>query len=233
MRQKVLTIRLFLLWGIIFGAFLAVSASLAQAQAIADKTVATVNDNVVKPELITYSDLLWQLALQPEAPISPPTSEDLNRALRTLIDQRLIALEAKRLPSVAPTDDEVKAAIKRVLDQFPSAAEFERRLRLVGFTSVSDDNFQRIMQQRVAIEKYLDFRFRSFVVITPEDEEKYYREVYVAEFRKGNPGNLIPALDTVRTDINQFLTERKIAADIEKFLNDAKRRADIEVLFEV
>lgn len=233
MQRKVLTITAFFLWCGVFGTIFAFFPTSARAQNIVDKTVATVNDNVVKPELITYSDLLWQLALQPEVPINPPTSEDLNRALRILIDQRLIALEAKRLPSVAPSDDEVKAAIKRVLDQFPSAAEFERRLRIVGFTSVSDDNFQRIMQQRVAIEKYLDFRFRSFVVITPEDEEKYYREVYVPEFRKGNPGNLIPALDTARTQINQFLTERKIAEDIEKFLDDAKRRAEIEVLFEV
>jgi hypothetical protein len=89
------------------------------------------------------------------------------------------------------------------------------------------------MRQRVAIERYLDFRFRSFVVITPEDEARYYREVYVPDFRKRNPGALVPALAEIRTRINEALTERKIAEDIEKFLDDAKRRADIEVLFEV
>jgi hypothetical protein len=153
--------------------------------------------------------------------------------LRTLIDQRLIALEAQRLPSLAPTDEQVKAKIKDVLDAFPSTAEFERRLRTVGFDSINDDNFQRIMRQRLAIEKYLDFRFRSFVVITPEDEARYYREVYVPDFRKRNPGALVPALTEIRTRINQSLTETRIAEDIEKFLDDAKRRADIEVLFEV
>jgi parvulin-like peptidyl-prolyl isomerase len=217
----------------IFASIFFVSSAEIQAQKVVDKTVATVGDNVVKAELITYSDLLWQLALQPDAPLNPPTSVDLNRALQVVIDQRLIALEAQRLPSLAPTDAQVREKIKDVLDVFPSTAEFERRLRLVGFDSVNDDNFQRIMRQRVAIEKYLDFRFRSFVVITPEDEARYYREIYVPDFRKRNPGVLVPAFDETRVRINQVLMERKIAEDIEKFLDDAKRRADIEVLFEV
>ena len=218
---------------IIFGFLLSVFPAKIQAQRIVDKTVATVSDNVVKPELITYSDILWQLALQPDAPLNPPSSADLNAALQTLIDQRLIALEAKRLPTIAPTEAEVKEKIKDVLAQFPSTAEFERRLRLVGFDSINDDDFQRIMRERVAIEKYLDFRFRSFVVITPEDEKKYYRDGYTPEFRRRNPGALVPSLGEARDRINKQLTERKIAGDIERFLDEAKQRAQIEILFEV
>lgn len=216
----------------IFALFFSVAPVKVAGQEVVDKTVATVSDNV-KTELITYSDLLWQLALQPDVPLRPPTSEDLNRALQTLINQRLIALEAERLPYVAPTDDEVKAEIKRILDLFPLPGEFESRLRTVGFESVNDDNFRRIMEQRVAIEKYLDFRFRSFVIVTPEDEARYYREVYTPDFRKKSPGLLLPPLDEVRTGIRKTLTERKIEEDIEKFLDDAKRRAEIEILFEV
>ncbi|CAN5654468.1 hypothetical protein BH24ACI2_BH24ACI2_00260 [soil metagenome] len=212
--------------------FILFSADI-QAQQVVDKTVATVGDGVGVPELITYSDLLWQLALDPNAPINPPTSEDLNRALQLLINQRLFALEAERVPRAAPTEKQIKAEIERVLAQFPSTAEFEKRLRLVGFDSINDDNFQRIMARRVAIENYLDFRFRSFVVITPEDEAKYYSEVYTPEFRRRNPGLLLPPFDEKRSQINQILTEEKVASDIEKFLDDAKRRAEIIVLSEV
>src|SRR5436190_19304063 len=63
------------------------------AQEIVDKTVATVNSGV-RTDLITYSDLLWQLALQPNTPISQPTSETLNAALRLVEDQRLVLQEA-------------------------------------------------------------------------------------------------------------------------------------------
>ncbi len=214
---------------LIFGFF----SSQSQAQVVVDKTVATVGDGNGVPELITYSDLLWQLALQPNASLRPPSSEDLNRALQLLINQRLFALEAERVPRAAPTQKEIDDEIKRVLALFPSTADFERRLQAVGFSSVKDDNFERMMAQRVAIEKYLDFRFRSFAVITSEDEAKYYREVFVPEFRRKSPGLLMPTLDEKRATIRDFLTEQKVGSDIEKFLDDAKSRAEIIVLSEV
>jgi len=212
---------------------LGLSFSNVSAQDVVDKTVATIGDGAGDPELITYSDLLWQLALQPGVPLNPPTSEDLNRALQLLINQRLFALEAERVPRAAPTAKEIDEKIGRVLAEFTSTAEFEKRLRTVGFDSVKDENFQRMMAQRVAIDKYVEFRFRSFVVITPNDEEKYYRDVYLPEFRRRNRGLLDPPLVEKRAEINQFLTEEKVAGDIERFLDIAKRRSEIIILSEV
>lgn len=209
----------------------AATANFAQIVTV-DKIVATVGDGT-DTELITYSDLLWQLALVPGAQLAPPNSDELNRALQLLVNQRLFALEANRVPRSAASQAEVDAEIKRVLALFPSTAEFEKRLRLVGFDSVRDENFERMMRRRVSIEKYLDFRFRSFVVITTEDEAKYYREVFAPEFRRKNPGLLMPSLDEMRARINQTLTEEKVAADIEKFLDDAKRRSEVVFLSEV
>jgi hypothetical protein len=216
------------------GIFLAFSAfcAPARAQQIVDKIVATVGDGG-RPEIITYSDLRWQLALQPGLPLATPTSEDLNRALQTLMNQRLFALEANRVPSVEPTDDEIAREIKETLSRFPSTADFESRLRMVGFDSVKDANFEQIMKQRVRIKNYLNFRFRSFVVITPEEQNKYYRERFTPDFRRRYPGVLLPSFDEQRTQINELLTEEKVAANIEAFLDEAKRRAEIVVLSEV
>ena len=214
-------------------AALTFAISAARAQQVVDKTVATIGDGVGEPELITYSDLLWSLALQPGASLNPPTSEDLNRALQLLINQRLFALEAERVPRAAPTRVEIDQEIKRVLALFPSTAEFEKRLRVVGFNSVRDENFERMMAQRVAIEKYLEFRFRSFVVITPDDEAKYYRDIYAPDFRRKNPGLLMPTLDEIRPRLNKLLTEQKVESDIERFLDFSKRRSEIIVLSEV
>jgi hypothetical protein len=203
------------------------------AKQVVDKTVATVSDGA-RTELITYSDLLWELALDPGAPLAPPVSEDLNRALQTIIHQRLFALEAQRLPYDEPTEQEVNKEINRILkENFTSTAEFERRLRLVGFDSITDDNFQEIMERRVAIEKYKDFRFKSFVVVTPEDEARFFRDVYTPEFRRLNPGRLLPTLDEQRAYINERLTEERVAAEMERFLDEAERRAEIVILSEV
>lgn len=215
----------------ILWAFAAFSTAVS-AQETVDKVVATVNDGV-KTELITLSDLKWQLAMQPGTPITPPGSDDLNRALRLLIDQRLFALEAERLPANPPTEKEVADEIAKLLSYFPSTSEFENRLRIVGFQSVRDDNFEKIIERRVAINKYLDFRFRSFIVVTPEDEELYYQDIFVPEFRSKHPGVLLPTLDEKRGEIRDILTEDRVAAAIEAFLDDAKRRAEIVILSEV
>ena len=199
------------------------------AQQMVDKTVAIVSDGV-RTELITYSDLKWQLALQPNAQLNPPSSEDLNTALRLLIDQRLFALEAERIPRDAATKGEINAKIAEIISYFPTSAEFERRLNLVGFKSVSDPNFEQIVAQRIAIDKYLAFRFRSFIVITADDEAQYYRNVYVPEFRRRSPGVIVPSLESKRAEIVEALTEQRVAQQIETFLDEAKRRADIVIL---
>ncbi len=199
------------------------------AQEIVDRTVATVGDGV-RIELITYSDVLWQIALQPNASLDAPRADDLNAAVLRLIDQRLFALEAERLPRPAPEPKEISDEIAKTIKYFPSTAAFEERLRKVGFDSIKDPNFERIVARRIAINNYLDFRFRSFIVVTPEDEAKYYREVFAPDFRKRFPGLLMPTLDEKRKEIRGVLTEERVAARIESFLDDAKRRVEIEVL---
>ena len=211
---------------VVLGLILVVAAT---AQQMVDKTVATVSDGV-RTELITYSDLKWQLALQPNVSITPPSSEDLNRALRLLIDQRLFLLEAERLPREPATKAEINAKISEILSYFRSPVEFERRLNIVGFKSVSDPNFEQIIAERVTIDKYLAFRFRSFIVITAEDEAVYYRDVYVPEFRRKNPGVIVPPLQSKRAEIVEALTETRVAQQIETFLDEAKRRSEIIIL---
>jgi hypothetical protein len=106
-------------------------------------------------------------------------------------------------------------------------------LKIVGFDSVRDPAFQQIIAQRVAIDKYVEFRFGSFVVITPEDEARYYSDVFVPNFRARNPGRIMPTLDEQRAEINRVLTAQKISTSMESFLDEAKRRVQVEILSEV
>lgn len=212
-----------------FALCLLVPTPQTRAQAVVDKMVAIINGDGARPELITYSDLLWQMALQPDTPLSPPRSDDLNRALRLVEDQRLILQEARKLPTIEPTDEEVRAALADLVKLFPPT-EFERRLRAVGFSSIEDERLREIVRQRVAIEKYLDFRFRSFTVVSTEEVANYYRDVYVPRFRQRNPGVIVPKLDQVRNDLERSLTESKIESDTDAFLDTARERAEIVIL---
>ena len=216
----------------VLAVFLWIAGMTASGQVVVDKTIATVSDGA-RTELITRSDLLWQLALQPGVPLDPPREEDLRQALQTQINQRIFALEAQRLPRAAPTDKEIADKIADILRFFPSTAEFESRLKTVGFSSVKDDNFENIIGQRVAIEKYLDFRFRSFVVVTAEDEANYYRDTWAADFRRRNPNTIVPSLDEARQRVNADLIEQRVGSSIEVFLEEAKRRVQVVMLADV
>lgn len=204
---------------------------LSSGQEVVDKMVATVNAGVLTDCghtcLITYSDLVWQLALQPNTPLDNPSSADLNRALRLVTDQRLILQEAEKLPSIAPTSEELQLARNDLGKAFPSPSEFQQRLQRVGLTA---EKLDEIVGQRVRIEKYLDFRFRNFVVITPKEVADYYTDVYAPRERARAPRGIVETLEEARGKIEKILTEAKIETDTDAFLDNARERAEIVIL---
>ena len=199
------------------------AAYSVHAQEVVDKMVATVNGH----ELITYTDLLWQLALEPDTPLDNPRSEDLQRALNLLIDQRLIVEEAGKLPAITAKDDDVTKATNDLIKRFPSQEGFRERLQRVGLTP---EQLREIVRQRVEIENYLTFRFRSFVVVSPKEIGDYYRDTYVPRWRKTSPGRIVPTLEQATPQIEKILTEAKIESDTDAFLEDARARAEIIIL---
>jgi hypothetical protein len=212
--------------GFLLFTFTLLTTSPAPAQEVVDKMVATVNGGV-KVDLITYSDILWQLALQPDTPLANPSSETLNIALRRLIEQRLILQEADKLPTIAPTDEEVEARLNELVKQFPSQAEFQQRMARVGLSS---EQLREIVRQRLTIEKYLDFRFRSFTIVTQKEVADYYTEVYLPRLRRERPGIIVPELKDVYGEIETDLTNSKIESETDDFLDSARERAEVTIL---
>lgn len=194
-------------------------------QKVVDKMVATVNAGV-QTDLITYTDLMWQLALQPNTPLDEPSSSALNAALRLLIDQRLILQEAEKLPTIAPTTKEIGDSRDELARLFPSG-EFQQRLQKVGLNT---EKLNEILEQRLKMEKYLDFRFRNFVVINQQEIADYYRDVFVPRSRQRFPGRIVAPLEDVREQLEQELTNRKIESDTDQFLDSARERAEIVIL---
>jgi len=187
--------------------------------------VATVNSGV-QTDLITYSDLMWQLALQPDSTLDNPPSLALNSALRLMIDQRLILQEAEKLPTIAPSQKEISDAREALARSFPSG-ELQKRMLKVGLTA---EKLNDIIEQRLKMEKYLDFRFRNFVVVNQQELADYYRDVFVLHFKQRNPGRIVTPLEEVRRQLEQELQERKIESEMDQFLDAAREKAEIIIL---
>jgi hypothetical protein len=162
-------------------------------------------------------------------PLDDPRPEDLNRALQLVIDQRLIAQEAEKLPTIAPTDAEIKRELEELIRRFPSNAEFYQRLARVGLFEDSRPLIE-IIRQRVAINKYLEFRFRSFTVVTPQEVADYYRDVYLPRRRQQSPGGVAPTLEEKYAELEREIIENKVESDTDKFLEEARAAAEITIL---
>ena len=214
-----------LVWAVGVGVRGQERAAAARGGEAVDRMVAVINGR----ELITLTDLLWQLALEPRVPLDNPRQEDINRALDLVINQRLIAQEAEKLPTVAPTEDEVRAELARLINFFPSQAAFYERLNRVGLGE-SSARLREIVEGRVRINKYIDFRFRSFTVVTPQEVAAYYRDVYVPRFRRQSPGRIVPTVEEVYKEIERELTDSKIESDTDEFLEEARSSAEITIL---
>ena len=203
----------------------------AHAQQLVDQIITLVNDGI-----ITRTDLLWGLALDPKAPNpSGSVSSDLLRQkLDVMIDQRLIAQEAGRVPSASVTQEEIDERRTSLIRQFKSEAEFRQRVESVGLTPQRIDD---LIREMILIERFIEFRFRSFVFVTEQDVQRYYDEKLAPEVRKG--GQVPPTLDqtiegvTVRESINKILKQEKINEEIDSWLSAARQRADIVQLAEL
>jgi hypothetical protein len=206
------------LCGTLCGALCLALAATASAQSpvVFDETTATVNG-----DLILKSDVLWNLALDPS--VAPPefwqrsTQEMMQR---TLVDQRLLLQEAAKLPATAVTDEEIDAERAEIANAFNAPGDdmrFTNRIRLVGLT---EQRLRSIIRERLRIEKFVDFRFRSFVIVTEPEIVDYFE----TEVKPKDPGAV---LDALRDQIQTLLTEEKINNSIDSFLEDARARAEI------
>lgn len=196
------------------------------AQQTIDQILTLVND-----DLITRIDLLWSIAMDPQAPspVGPVGSDLLARKLDVMIDERLIGQEAARVPTTEITQDEIDKKRSELIRSFKSEAQFRERAGSVGLTPQKIDE---LIRQRILIERFVDFRFRSFVVVSEQEIKRYYDETLAPKVRAG--GQVPPPLQTpeVRDGIIANLKVEKVDAEINRWLASARQRADVVQLAE-
>jgi len=213
------------------------SGGAAARQKVVDQIIALVNEDI-----ITRSDLLWSLAMDPQAPnpAEGVSSDLLRQKLDVMIDQRLIAQEARRVPTAEITSENINQRRAALIRGFKSEPAFWQRVEALGLTR---DRVDELIQERILIERYVDFRFRSFVFVTEPEIQRYYDETFAPRLRER--GQIVPSLDdklpkkdptekdvTVREAITEIIRQEKINQEIDRFLNAARQRADITMLTE-
>jgi hypothetical protein len=194
-----------------------------QSAVVVDRLVAVVNG-----EPITESDLLWLLALDPQQPDGRFTNETKRLRLEQAIDQQLLYQEARKLPAIDVKQDDISRFISDLVRQFPSEPAFRRRLETVGLDGPA---LQELVRQQLIILQFIEFRFRSFVLVSDAEIQTYYqgRVVRLAQERGETPP---PLDDQLRSVIEQTIVEDKVESDLNDWFDEARFRAEIVRLVE-
>ncbi|MGQ9898257.1 MAG: hypothetical protein ACUVR8_11965 [Acidobacteriota bacterium] len=195
------------------------SPGIAPREFLTDRLVATVNDDV-----ITESDLVWLLAFDPDVYLASISESDLQRVLAAKIDLFLLSQEAARFPRANLTDEEVAAAKQRLIKRFPSEVAFRERLELVGLDA---ETFERLIRERLQVEKYINFRFQTFVLVTDDDVLEYYAtKVRPALAAAGTVAPETPN-EEQRALITEILSRERAEREQQQWLAAARQRAEI------
>jgi hypothetical protein len=193
-------------------------------QKIVDQILMLVND-----EVITRVDLLWSLAMDPNAPnpANGVNADLLRQKLDVMIDERLISQEATRIPTAEVTQEEIKAYKDNLIKKFPTEVAFRARLEAVGLTNEKLDELIRV---RITIEKYVAFRFESFVFVTDQEIQEFYDQKFAP--RRKAQGQIPPSLNEAREYIRTEIKGDKVISEIETWLTSSRQRAEIISLVE-
>jgi hypothetical protein len=179
---------------------------------------------VVDEEVITYSDLQWLIDFRGfDVPTDPKQRRDFYLSiLDQVIDQKLIAMEAEQTPIITITNEDVEAQIAAYKRRFASEEEFQQKLTEM---QMSPYEFRQLIRRQLAVNEFIEKRFKPFIIVLPSDIEQYYREQLLPKLKEQNQP--IPPLDVVEESIRQILTEQRTNEELERWLRTARRRARV------
>jgi hypothetical protein len=130
-------------------------------------------------------------------------------AVEAAIDERLMYVEAARLPQAEVTAEEEDHALAHLLETRPALRQ-----------EMEEPDLRRLLRRQLAIVKYVDFRFRPQLRVSDEEVRKAWEEE-----QAGRPAG--PALEDEEDEIRARLERRALDERIEAWVKELRARADV------
>jgi len=162
---------------------------------------------VVDGRIITLSDIRLEHELQLILGDPAETDEEL---LKSMIDRALLESEMAQFPSLEISDDEVDMRMKLISD----------------LHGVAPSAVRNAIVHKLQRRKYLELRYRQFIVVTSEEVEKEYDTFFVPEAVRR--GIAVPPLKTIEEDLRMIIFEKKVSQEVEESLQDLRVRSNVE-----
>jgi parvulin-like peptidyl-prolyl isomerase len=185
---------------------------------------------VVNRQIVTLGDVEQELRMQ----VADPTGGDLAGVSSTqqqkmsqeivvqrLIEQTLIREQIQQFPGLEIDDEQVESQIASVEKNVGGVEKLAEMKIDIG--ALRDR-----LRWQLQVMKFIDYRFRQFVVVDTKEIEAYYQNQFLPELQKRN---VLPApeLAEVEERIRKILTEEKLNTQVDEWLASLRKDATIEI----
>jgi peptidyl-prolyl cis-trans isomerase SurA len=186
---------------------------------------------VVNRQIITLGDVEQELRMQEIDPSTgdltgaSPSSQRRNVTqeivVQRLIEQTLIREQIQQFPGLEIDDEQVESQVSAIANKL-GGAEKVSELK-IDIAALKDR-----LRWQLQVMKFIDYRFRQFVVVDTKEIEAYYQGQFLPELqkRKAVPA---PELAEVEERIRKILTEEKLNTQVDEWLASLRKDARIEV----
>jgi peptidyl-prolyl cis-trans isomerase SurA len=192
---------------------------------VIDRLVAVVNR-----QIITLGDVEREMKLQELDPLTgdltgmsssqqPKVTQDL--LVQRLIEQTLIREQIQQFPGLEIADEQVQSQVAAIEKKVGGAEKLAQM-------KVDSGALQDRLRWQLQVMKFIDYRFRQFVVVDTKEIEAYYQNQFLPELQKRN---VVPApgLPEVEERIRKIVTEEKLNTQVDEWLASLRKDATIEI----
>ena len=187
------------------------AAAPAAAAEVLDCVVATVGRQAITRSAVDEQARIAAFLNGDATPDVSPAGR--RRTLERLIDVALIRREMEISRYAAPPGGA----------RLPKQNQDPKALAALGLDEAA---VKRHLELQAQTLRFVELRFRPGSSVTDGEMELYYREKYVPEWQRANPGKPTPPeLDDVRDRIEAVLLEQRIDQAMEVWLKEARAQA--------
>jgi peptidyl-prolyl cis-trans isomerase SurA len=209
-RHPVLTTTLFLffLWMLIPG--------YGQGEVV-DRIVAVVNDEVIT---LTDVNIIQKFGLFEDMEESQDADKQ-TQILSRLINQKLvIQLASER---IMVSKEELEASLSDFIQKTDPGFAGTALLQF----GLDWDDLKSYLREKLLFQKIVSQRFNRGVIVSIEEIEKYYEQVYVPSQRgkKLSPQPMIEVLDQIEGELQR----EKVEDQVQEWIDNLKREANIQI----
>lgn len=152
---------------------------------VVDRSVAIVNDDIITlSEVNELGKPLFQRIAE-EAPtdqLADALQQARQNVIKKLVDQKLIAQQAKKL-NISVSDDDVEQSLQRILQSNnASMAQFQQELIAMG---ISEARYRENLREQILSSRLVNYEVRSKIIIPEEMIIDYYDLHYTEQVDEG------------------------------------------------